>query len=512
MQYQIPRAKRPIEGPIVDTSWQPPPQAQPPMAYYSVQQAFRYQNGVPPQNLLFAPGTDTQHVPPPQAQPEQSRYRELQRLRYQSPALWDQPGSHFEPLPLPPLPAQASYALLQAWRYQNAAKPEIHTGAITDVLWLPPPVAPTPTTNYGPSQAWRYSVLVRPIIHMDPTPADIKWQPNPLATPEWGHYLLQQALRYQNTVSLAPLLFDPTTDTWIPPSAALPELRRYAGLHALRYLNAQLIDQQGKEFYGPCLQLIAFSWTADPNPAVTDYHIELGSASGLADRYNIDVGSTNTVFQGNILGGTYFYRVRSYIGSTPGSASTETKLVVTCDTFLQPALPAQPEQAGYARLQSWRYQTKANPEVTQLASILVPDILGAPTFPDPRWFLRRVTPGAQIDLQGPLAQTIEPIPPQAQPSLAQYVQLVQQAWRFRQAAQIDIPGAVVQQTTPVPGLAPPPDVRWWNLGQSGRYRTFAILVPGGPSAPPTVVTVTTDASIDLPELLTDIMGLLGDAF
>jgi hypothetical protein len=509
MQYQIPGAKSPIDGPLIDTSWQPPPQAQPSQAHYAAQQAPRYQNHVQPQILLTTVGSDTAYFGPPQTQPEQQGYARTTQLRYQAPHLWEQPGSSYEPILFPPQPSQAHYQLLQAFRYLNRAFPEPHAGFITDVLWLAPLVTPPPILSYLPQQAPRYQNRTSPEIHMGATPADTAFQVPAQAQPLPAYALWLQAPRYANK-ALNPNLFDPRIDTWVAPPQAKPELLRYAQLHANRYLNTQAIDQQGIERFGPCLQLIAFSWTADSTPGVTDYKVELGSATGLADRYNIDVGSLDTTLQAYILGGFYFWRVRSYSSGVPTGVSAEQTLTVTCDTFLQPALPAQPEQLGYARLQALRYQNRQPFDVTPLFSVEIPDILGAPTFPDQRWFLRRVIPLPQVPILGAAGQVQEPIPPQAQPSLSQYFQLVQQAQRYQNRALQPIQGPVTLDTSPIPGLAPPPPLQWWALGQAGRYRSFAILVPGGVEAAPTVVIVTTLASVDLPEVMADIIALLGD--
>lgn len=81
--------------------------------------------------------------------------------------------------------------------------------------------------------------------------------------------------------------------------------------------------------YGPGSTTMALTWDADSDPTVTEYRIEMGSATTLADRYSVLTGDLDTAYQLSMLVGTYYYRVRSMIGATPGLASSEVVLVVT---------------------------------------------------------------------------------------------------------------------------------------------------------------------------------------
>jgi hypothetical protein len=78
----------------------------------------------------------------------------------------------------------------------------------------------------------------------------------------------------------------------------------------------------------PGSRTVAFAWGADPTPGVTDYHIEIGTAPGLSDAYNLDVGSLATSFSASIANGIYYWRVRSYAGLIPGAASSPDQVLV----------------------------------------------------------------------------------------------------------------------------------------------------------------------------------------
>lgn len=398
-QYQIPGARRPIEGPITDTTWQPPPQTQPSMRHY---------------------------------------------------------------------------AQLNQNRYLNQARQELHTGGTVLAPDVIPGVAPTPLANYQVLQAPRY----RTRINFDPS----------------------QGATIAND--------------WIPPGQTPPELLHYAQLQSWRYQNVQRIDQQGKELFGPCTQLISFSWSADPTPGVDDYKIELGSAPGLADRYNIDTGGTDTFFQANILGGTYSWRVRSYIAGVPqGASSPDQVLVVTCDTFLLPVLTAQPDQTRYGQLNWWRYQNRAKPEVHQGLSTQTLDPIVGKAQPELIHYqiqqaLRYQNAAKQYIHQGGIIDTAWQPPPQTLPELIHYLAL--NGWRYQNQARQDIHQGPIVDTRWQPPPKTGPALSWYLQLQAGRYQVKVVLVPGGAETPQ--VIASGDISTDLPELWASLTNLLGDFF
>jgi hypothetical protein len=73
---------------------------------------------------------------------------------------------------------------------------------------------------------------------------------------------------------------------------------------------------------------VAFHWNAALG-APTTYLLEAGSAVGLADLANVDLGGTGTSFVASGVGaGTYHVRVRAANACGKGAASNEVEVIV----------------------------------------------------------------------------------------------------------------------------------------------------------------------------------------
>ena len=73
---------------------------------------------------------------------------------------------------------------------------------------------------------------------------------------------------------------------------------------------------------------VGLSWTA-ASGAPTSYILEAGSAPGLANLANVDVGAATSLTATGVVPGTYFVRVRARNACGVGAASIEVKVVVT---------------------------------------------------------------------------------------------------------------------------------------------------------------------------------------
>jgi hypothetical protein len=236
-QYQIPGARGPIQGPLTDRNWQPPPKAQPPMANYAAQQMNRYLNTA--KQYVHQGATVQQMVPIPlTAQPNQAAYQKQQALRYLSPALQyvHQGATNQQTHPLPPRaqPLQAYWQKLNSLRYLNPARLPI-PGFEGVETWIPP--------IKSAAVYWQdYILPTRPGVVMDI--GDTLWQPPPKAQPNQAAYAKLQALRYQHP-ALQPWP-GPLIDTrWQPNPKALPAMSWYFQLQSWQYRNHAFVDQGG---------------------------------------------------------------------------------------------------------------------------------------------------------------------------------------------------------------------------------------------------------------------------
>lgn len=74
----------------------------------------------------------------------------------------------------------------------------------------------------------------------------------------------------------------------------------------------------------PGAHLVDFTWTADPNPLVTSYDVEVGSAPGLTDR-GVFAASLEA-FSATLTDGVYYWRIRSL---PTGAVSSDQMIVVS---------------------------------------------------------------------------------------------------------------------------------------------------------------------------------------
>lgn len=79
--------------------------------------------------------------------------------------------------------------------------------------------------------------------------------------------------------------------------------------------------------YGPGSSTMAFTWDADAS--ATSYRVEFGSSSGASDRGTSTVTAPTTTLQILLLTGTYYMRVRTMVGASPGAASPDQVVIVT---------------------------------------------------------------------------------------------------------------------------------------------------------------------------------------
>jgi len=105
---------------------------------------------------------------------------------------------------------------------------------------------------------------------------------------------------------------------------------------------------------------VAFAWTIPPGNPVT-YVLEAGSAPGLANLANSNLGSAATTFStGGVAAGTYYVRVRARNACGLGLASNEILLIVSSLTpelvvngsFESPQIPARSFQV-FSALPGW---------------------------------------------------------------------------------------------------------------------------------------------------------------
>lgn len=97
---------------------------------------------------------------------------------------------------------------------------------------------------------------------------------------------------------------------------------------ALATYGGKLVLSNGKlgTVGSPATSPVAWVWPAEPG--ADSYVLQVGSSSGVYDKYDANVGNVLT-YTLNLPAGTYYGREVPYTGVTPGAPRAERSVIVS---------------------------------------------------------------------------------------------------------------------------------------------------------------------------------------